>query len=277
MTNLNNYNKNVHSQNGEDGIIEEILNRLGSSLDKTCCEFGAWDGIYLSNVCNLVKNRKYKCLYIEADKKKFAELEQNFPEKDVINVNKLVSFEGKNTLDQILTENNFNLDFDLLSIDIDGNDYHILASLKKYCPKIIIIEFNPTMPNELEFIQEKNIRLNHGSSALSIFKLAKEKNYSLAAATEVNLIFVHNTFVQKVVDNKELKIEDVVIDERYKNFIFSGFDGKIFTSKKLKLPWHKMHVKELKILPNFFQKLPYNFNSLEKILFKLYKLLINKK
>ena len=43
------FKKNIYSQNGEDGIIEVILNRLDDKLDKTCCECGAWDGINLSN------------------------------------------------------------------------------------------------------------------------------------------------------------------------------------------------------------------------------------
>ena len=58
--NLNNFRKNNYSQNGEDGIIKEIIKRL--KLDKNpnnnwCVEFGAWDGIYLSNTYNLVNLR----------------------------------------------------------------------------------------------------------------------------------------------------------------------------------------------------------------------------
>ena len=50
------YKKNFFSQNGEDGVILELLKRL--KLKKKilwCCEFGAWDGIHGSNTFNLVK------------------------------------------------------------------------------------------------------------------------------------------------------------------------------------------------------------------------------
>ena len=63
------FRKNIYSQFGEDGIIEVILNRLDDKLDKTCCECGAWDGINLSNCYNLIKNKNYSALLIEADKK----------------------------------------------------------------------------------------------------------------------------------------------------------------------------------------------------------------
>jgi len=72
--NLNSFYKNIFSQFGEDGIIEEILNRLGRNSDKLCCEFGAWDGSHLSNVYNLILNKNFKGILIEADPKKFKNL-----------------------------------------------------------------------------------------------------------------------------------------------------------------------------------------------------------
>jgi hypothetical protein len=50
----NTYSKNIYSQNGEDGIVEELLKRLNIN-NGWVCEFGAWDGIHLSNTFNLVK------------------------------------------------------------------------------------------------------------------------------------------------------------------------------------------------------------------------------
>ena len=277
MTNLKEFKKKIYSQNGEDGIIEEILNRLERELDHTCCEFGAWDGIYLSNVFNLVKNKDYKVLFIEGDKNKFKKLEENFKDKKAVNLNKYVSFEGKDTLDQILSDNKFNTNFDLLSIDIDGNDYHVFESLEIFKPKVIVIEFNPKIPNEVEFIQEKNIKINQGSSALSFFNLAKRKNYTLVTATEINLFFVHNDYISKVTDKLDPDLQEIIDDKPHRNFIFTGFDGKIFTSKKFNMPWHKIDVNEFKILPHFLQKFPDNYNFLEKVMFRLYKFYINPK
>src|SRR5579883_3161152 len=65
------YCKNVYSQNGEDGILEQILKELGVS-NGTFCEFGASDGIASSNTYNLIKNHNFKGIAIEADHSLFA-------------------------------------------------------------------------------------------------------------------------------------------------------------------------------------------------------------
>ena len=54
---LNSFEKKIYSQFGEDGILEEILKRLGEqNIDKWCVEFGARDGISDSNTYNLINN-----------------------------------------------------------------------------------------------------------------------------------------------------------------------------------------------------------------------------
>lgn len=82
MKNLDSYKENVFSQNGEDGVIGEMLIRLGiaseSSLQspRWCVEFGAWDGKHLSNTFALVKKHAWNAVYIEGDPQKFIDLEK---------------------------------------------------------------------------------------------------------------------------------------------------------------------------------------------------------
>ena len=126
------FKKNIYSQDGEDGILEEIFNRLKlEHLDKSCVEFGVADGIFISNTYNLIKNKNYKALLIEPDKIKFKKLQENIPDKKIVKINEFVEYDGDNNLDSFLIKYNFNVNFDFLSIDIDGNDYHIFESLKK--------------------------------------------------------------------------------------------------------------------------------------------------
>jgi len=64
---------NVHSGTGEDGVIGEILDRLPET-DRWCVEFGAWDGLNLSNTRHLIESRGYAAVLIEADPAKCVEL-----------------------------------------------------------------------------------------------------------------------------------------------------------------------------------------------------------
>ena len=72
------YKNNVYSQNGEDGIVEELLKRLNINTGWVC-EFGAWDGIHLSNTFNLIK-KGFNGVLIESDNQKYKDLIKD-PEK----------------------------------------------------------------------------------------------------------------------------------------------------------------------------------------------------
>ena len=268
------YKKNIFSQYGEDGIIEEIFKRLGNVSDKRCCEFGAWNGKFLSNTCNLITNHNYEAILIEADKKRFDELNINFPDKKIIKINKFVNFFGENSLDNILENNSFNKDFDFLSIDIDGCDYWILESLSKFTPKIICIEFNPSISNKVEFIQEKNMKINQGSSAKSIIDLGLKKNYFPIASTNCNLFFIHNKFKQKITNLDKFDINQLLPNSN-DNYIYCGFDGTVFTSKPLNLAWHGITVEKIKILPKILNMYPGNYNFFQKILLTFFKFFLN--
>jgi hypothetical protein len=224
------YKKKIFSQWGEDGIIEEILKRLKHVSDRQCCEFGAWDGKFLSNTYNLIANHNYEAILIEADIKLFKGLNINFPEEKIIKINKFVNFIGENTLDNILEKTHFNKDFDFLSIDIDGCDYYIFESLSKFTPKLICIEFNPSIAKEINFVQEKNMKIKQGSSAKSIIDLGLKKDYFPIASTNCNLFFIHNKFKKFITNSTEFNINKLLQDLD-DNFLFYSYDGKVFASK----------------------------------------------
>ena len=273
---LSNYSNNVHSQFGEDGIIWEILNRFESGgvlIDFACVEFGAWDGRYLSNTCNLIENRNFKAILIESDKKKSSEILGNFSNFDVQVINTTVGTSANDSLDSILSSTNISIDFDFLSIDVDGMDFHILATIEKYRPKIICIEFNSSIPNEIEYTQVLDPRVNQGSSALSINLLAKSKGYELVAATFCNLIFVDRKYANLALCGSEApSLMSLRNDEEYKNYIFFGYDGQMFTSKPLFTSWHQVVVSNSRIqgIPRVFRKFESNFGPIRTWLWRRY-------
>ena len=278
MKPLVDYKRNVWSQYGEDGIIEEILNRISTSgveLDHWCCEFGAWDGLHLSNTALLIREGGYKAVLIEGDSRKFFDLKQNFPTSEVEKVCSFVTPAGKTSLDNILKSTAIPSNFDFLSIDIDGMDYHILNSLKEYGPKLVCIEFNPTIPNIVEFVQENNDAVKQGSSARSILELASSLGYDCIAATYCNLFLIKKEFTE-VVSSSIPSLDELVPLGTDPQYVFVGYDGSILSNKSsINLQWHESFpVSNLQILPKFLRKYSGDYNRFEKLFFRIFVFLI---
>jgi methyltransferase FkbM-like protein len=185
--------KNITSQNGEDGLLEEIFRRLGDK-NRWCLEVGAWDGEHFSNTCVFWRDRGWSAVLIECNDESFGGLKNNtraFPKVHVYH--RRVTIAGENSLDSLLQEAGAPREIDLVSIDIDGNDYYILESLKTFTPRVIVIEHNPTIPPEVEVVQKQGAaRARFGASAGALAALARRKSYSLAANTWCNCIFVRD-------------------------------------------------------------------------------------
>ena len=259
--NLKRYANNKFSQFGEDGIIEKIIDILPKKEGYWCVEFGAWDGQYLSNTYELIANKNWKGVLIEGNPNKIPALKSTFQNNNnAILINKLVAFEGADTLDNILKKTNIPIEFDLLSIDIDGNDYHVWESIKKYQPNLVIVEFNPSIPSDVEFVQEKNPTLNHGNSLLSLIKLGKMKGYELIATTMVNGIFIKKEFFD-LFDLEDNSITSIWDTEVPAPRIFQLYDGTLALSEEFELIWHRKVVNkfDLQALPKdqrFFDDKP---------------------
>jgi hypothetical protein len=209
---------NIYSQWGEDGIIQKIT-QLINLENKLCIEFGAWDGIKYSNVCNLWMN-DWKAYLIESDPDKFSILETNTKNYNTININKKISVENIN---DILPGNYY----PLISIDIDGDDYHILKAMQFYVD-VLIIEYNPTFPKHIEYINKPGD--NFGSSALSIVKLAESKNYTLVSITDTNLIFVQNQY-RELFNKYEISFDKLFIDKYLCN-LCSNYSGNYILTRE---------------------------------------------
>jgi hypothetical protein len=279
LNSLSEYKYNNYSQNGEDGILEEILKRLGDfgvSLDKYCCEFGAWDGIFYSNTYNLVKNLGYNAVLIEGDQNKYKTLQKNFQSSNHFLLNKFVGLTEESNLDNLLKSTLIPHKFDILSIDIDGQDYWILESLQDYIPKIILIEYNPTIPMEVEYFEPKNSELKTGSSVLALVSLANRKNYSLVATTDTNLILLRNDLneiLTPAIEQNEVLKECKSLN-LISNYFFIGYDGNIHFSHPIRLPWHDLVIpaRNSQFLPKFLRKFPSDYNSLQAVSLRLLRL-----
>ena len=266
------HKRDVYSQTGEDGIIEAILDTLGQR-DKWCVEFGAWDGQFLSNTRNLIDHGGYRAVMIEGDTARYQTLKSAFRTNDkVIPVNAFVGFDSSNGLDTILAKTPIPTDFDFCSIDIDGNDYHTWRAVSTYRPKLVCIEFNPTIPTDCPFVQPADPAINQGAGLLALVELGKSKGYQLASALQFNAFFVRDDMFPRleISDNSPQTLRT---DLSLLTYLFHGFDGKVFLHGNSRLIWHDMPINErqLQVLPRFLQKHPGTYTRLDIRLADLYR------
>lgn len=265
--------KDFHSQAGEDGILEKILETLPHK-DQWCVEFGAWDGLHLSNSRHLIEDRGYSGVLIEGSTERFLELTRNYSANSrVTPVNAFVGFTAADGLDSLLSRTPIPKDFDLLSIDIDGNDYHVWKAVTAYQPKVVIVEFNPTIPTEVSFTQPSDPELNQGSSVTKLTELGKEKAYELVCVMHHNAIFVDSKYFQLfgITDNRPATLRKDLSSITY---IFAGYDGTLFLDGNRKLLWHSLPLMESNIqhLPAALRKFPGNYTASEKAAFAAFRL-----
>ena len=195
------YRKDYYSQNGEDGVIEEVLKRLDIE-NGFCVEFGAWDGKHLSNTYHLIKDCGWKGLYIEGDPDKFVDLLKNpmVSAGKIAPVNTYVGLEGESMLDNILESQNVPKDFDLLSIDIDGEDLNVWKTMTVYKPKVVIIEIDSEIDPEMSRVLPDG---RQERSFANMLKLGQEKGYTLVCHTG-NMFFVLNELIDKLGMSEQL-------------------------------------------------------------------------
>lgn len=178
--NLLDYKRDKYSQAGQDGIIEHIFNVLNIKKGNFV-EFGAADGVLFSN-CRKLFEEGWRGVFIEANKKIFSELQENYSfASNITCINKKVEINGPNCFDKIMDNYAPEIPITFLSIDVDGVDLEIFESIEKYLPLVVCLEggkgphpFDPRMP--IYFIDKV------GQSIKVINDVAKKKGYKILCA-----------------------------------------------------------------------------------------------
>ena len=180
---LREFAANIYSQLGEDGMLERLLLDVGVKY-QTCAEFGAWDGLFCSNTAHLWKDQGWKSLQIEPNEDRFEELQKNTAGYEVSCFKEIVLPKHINRQISRIGP------LDVLSIDVDGVDYYLLEAMT-FLPRILIIEYNQSVPPHLDIRQGiASGGQCFSASALATKRLAESKGYQLAGRSESNLFFV---------------------------------------------------------------------------------------
>jgi hypothetical protein len=231
---LQGFSRDVASQFGQDGILQKIFEVIGTT-SKFCVEFGGWDGKYLSNTWRLIVEDGWFGILAEANYDKYKEIKQNHPYDRVIALHQFITWEGKTSFDRTMARENAPSSIDLVSIDVDGNEWHIWNAIEAYRPRVLVSEFNPTIPNDVYFVQDADPDVNHGNSLLALVELGRKKGYSLVCAGFIDAFFVLDELYPlfKIPDNSV----DAMRVPSLQSALFQGYDGTLFTAGLQALVW----------------------------------------
>jgi len=134
------FGSKIYSQNDEDGIIREIFARIGTS-NRTFVEFGVGNGLENNTIALLFED--WNGLWIDGSTRCIKAINENLP--NVISAGRLRVVEALITthnINELISEHIHSHEIDLLSVDIDGNDYHVLNAIMCIKPRVIVIEYN---------------------------------------------------------------------------------------------------------------------------------------
>ncbi|MDJ0741057.1 MAG: hypothetical protein QNJ91_15180 [Gammaproteobacteria bacterium] len=266
------YAEDRHSQSGEDGILAKML-QIVPETTGWCVEFGAWDGKHKSNTYELIDKRSYNAVLIEGSAERFVDLQTTFAGNERVHpVNAFVGFEPDDNLDTLLRRTPIPNRFDILSIDIDGNDYHVWEAITEYQASIVLIEYNPTIPSAVDFVQPRDMGCNQGNSIKSVVELGERKGYELVCVTALNCIFVRKEIYDlfSIADNSIYALRP---DESKVTWIFNGYDGTVFVRGYGRLGWHRIPYRErsMQLLPSWLRQFPDNRGAVRAFLAKTYR------
>lgn len=209
------YGFKVYSQNDEDGIIEEIFNRIGTT-NKIFVEFGVQNGLECNS--HYLLHKGWSGLWIEGNGKDCHEINSRF--FPVIKTEQLKirqAFITKDNINTLIAEGGIVDEIDLLSIDIDGNDWHVWQAIYVVKPRVVVIEYNAKFPPNHAWVMAYNEKHLwdgsdcQGASLKALELLGRAIGYQLVGT---NLNGANAFFVKKELA-KDLFIEPATAEELY--------------------------------------------------------------
>ncbi len=172
LDDLHRYERRVYSQGGEDGVITRVFECIGTT-NRYFVEFGAWDGQHLSNTANLRLHCGWTGLLMDGDgeRRDDALVKPAFITADNVN--------------DVFAKHGVPESFDLLSLDVDGNEYWIWRALGPHRPRVVVVEYNiffgldvsRTIAYRPDHSWDET--KYHGASLAALRKLGRAKGYSL--------------------------------------------------------------------------------------------------
>jgi lipopolysaccharide transport system ATP-binding protein len=186
----------VYSQNGEDGILQELFRRVGVG-PRYFVEFSCEAG-YGYNCLRLAVEEGWHGLFVHPEPNRLERLTRSCAEAPGVRC--LQGQVAAGNVEALLGEHGVPREFDLLSIVIAGNDYWVWAAVRAWSPRVVVVEYNAMHPPTRRWVmkEDPSFKWNgtsyFGASLASLAALGVKKGYTLVGtnSTGVNAFFVRD-------------------------------------------------------------------------------------
>lgn len=192
----------VHSQFDEDGILLYIFSIIGTK-NKKVVEICAGNGREC-NATNLILNHGWHGLLLDGDRNLIEQAQDFFQKNKSTWLFPPVcksSWITKENVNSIISDEGFKGEVDLLSLDIDGNDYWIWKEINSISPRVLICEISNICPDNLAitipykedfcYTDPSNYHEEFRSvSSLAMINLSKAKGYRLIGSNKYGFNYV---------------------------------------------------------------------------------------
>jgi len=240
---LNEFQKRILSQWGQDGVLEKIFDTIGTT-NKYFVEFGSSGNDSGMGNTAYLRRRGFDGLLMDGSER---------PYNNDINDKKYnvqIEFIKSSNINELFKKHNVPQEFDLLSIDIDGQDFHVWNKLENYSPRVVSIEMNFHIEpgtDKVMYLDDNWVWPGNefsGASVTALKKLGNKKGYALVATCMSDAIFVRNDLIFdkdkndvlfKNINNEFELVRlntDIYIENSRYIFTENHFDVPIFSSSK---------------------------------------------
>ena len=212
----------VFSQWGEDGILQFLTHNL-CIKQRTFIEFGVED--FLESNCRLLLMKDgWKGFVIDGSKVNINRLKSSYfywryP------LHAIAAFVTRENVCELLDRSGFDRECGILSVDVDGVDWHILHELADWQPSIFVVEYNSvfgcehpvTVPYHSDFSRSKyhSSNLYYGASLRAFDALLSDRGYALVG---VNSAGSNAFFVRR--DLLNARVQPVTVHQCYRESAF---------------------------------------------------------
>ncbi|MHB8634661.1 MAG: hypothetical protein ACYDBQ_12000 [Thermoplasmatota archaeon] len=182
-----------YSQNDEDGIVHEILRRVGEG-GRRFVEIGASDGRENNTIHLLLQG--WSGLWVEGSPERCDAARARWA--GPVREGRLEVRQQMVDADNVKALRERASQADVLSLDIDGNDYHILEALGRLSARLVVLEYNAALGPWVDWVMPYDAQHSwdgtdrYGASLLALERQMRGQGYALVACnvTGVNAFFV---------------------------------------------------------------------------------------